>query len=104
MGASNRKRRFSAPPEGSITYRFHGRDLRLVLGPSADGKPVRLQLTIDGHAPGQDRGVDDDAAGDRVVMGRRLYQLAGLTDRIEDHTFEIRFRDAGGSAYSFTFG
>jgi cytochrome c biogenesis protein CcdA/thiol-disulfide isomerase/thioredoxin len=91
-------------PNGGITYRFHARDLHLVLGPSTDGKPVKFQVTIDGHAPGKDHGVDIDAAGNGVVTGQRLYQLVRLNDRIEDHTFEIRFLDAGATAYSFTFG
>ena len=28
--------------DGSIVYRFHARDLHLVLGPAADGNPVRF--------------------------------------------------------------
>ncbi len=93
-----------AQPDGSITYRFHARDLHLVLGPSADGKPVKFLVTIDGHAPGKDHGIDIDAAGNGVVTTQRLYQLVRLSDHVEDHTFEIRFLDAGATAYSFTFG
>lgn len=93
-----------AQPDGGIIYRFHARDLHLVLGPSGDGKSVRFQVTIDGHAPGKDHGVDIDAAGNGVVTGQRLYQLVRLSDRVDDHTFEIRFLDPGATAYSFTFG
>src|SRR6202044_84648 len=34
--------------DGAIAFRFHARDLHLVLGPGADGKPVRFRVTIDG--------------------------------------------------------
>jgi hypothetical protein len=89
---------------GGITYRFHARDLHLVLGPAPDGKPVRFQVLIDGHAPDSDHGVDIDANGDGVIMGQRLYQLVRLSGGVTEHTFEIRFLDPGATAYSFTFG
>jgi len=89
---------------GAIVFRFHARDLHLVLGPAADGKPVRFRVTIDGTAPGADHGADTDAAGDGVVTGQRLYQLIRQRGTIEDRTFEIRFLDRGVQAYSFTFG
>jgi cytochrome c biogenesis protein CcdA/thiol-disulfide isomerase/thioredoxin len=91
-------------PDGAITYRFHARDLHLVLGPAADGKPVKFRVLIDGHAPGADHGVDVDANGDGVIQGQRLYQLVRLAGDVTDHTFEIRFLDPGATAYSFTFG
>jgi hypothetical protein len=95
--------------DGSITYRFHARDLHLVLGPSADGKPVRFKVTIDGAAPGASHGSDIDENGDGTVTGQRLYQLVrqnldhGAGD-VTDRTFEIRFLDPGVQAYAFTFG
>lgn len=90
-------------PGGSIVYRFHARDLHLVLGPAPDGKPVRFQVTIDGAAPGSNHGADD-AAGQGAVTGQRLYQLIRQSGRIVDRTFEIRFLDPGVQAYAFTFG
>ena len=93
-----------AQPNGGIIYRFHARDLHLVLGPAPDGKPVKFQVLIDGHAPGADHGVDVDANGDGVINGQRLYQLVRLTGDVTDHTFEIRFLAPGATAYSFTFG
>lgn len=60
---------------GSIVYRFHARDLHLVLGPAADGKPIRFRVTIDGKAPGVDHGTDIDADGQGLVDSQRLYQL-----------------------------
>jgi Thioredoxin like C-terminal domain len=91
-------------PGGAITFRFHARDLHLVLGPGRDGKPVRFQVLIDGHAPTADHGVDTDADGNGTVNGVRLYQLIRLAGPVSDHTFSIRFLDPGVKAYSFTFG
>jgi len=90
--------------DGSIVYRFHARDLHLVLGPGPDGKPVRFRVTIDGAPPGTSHGTDVDADGQGVVTGQRLYQLVRQSGVITDHTFEIRFLDPGVKAYAFTFG
>src|SRR5882757_3225137 len=89
---------------GSIVYRFHARDLHLVLGPAADGSPVRFRVTIDGAAPGAAHGADVDSDGQGVVTAQRLYQLVRDPGAIVDHTFEIRFLDPGVQAYAFTFG
>ncbi|QGZ65229.1 cytochrome c biogenesis protein DipZ [Paraburkholderia acidisoli] len=89
---------------GDIVYRFHARDLHLVLGPAADGKPVRFRVTVDGAPPGANHGADTDANGNGVVDGQRLYQLVRQQGDIVDRTFEIRFLDPGVRAYSFTFG
>ncbi|HEY4254158.1 MAG TPA: cytochrome c biogenesis protein DipZ [Roseomonas sp.] len=90
--------------DGGITYRFHARDLHLVLGPAADGRPVRFRVTIDGQPPGENHGTDTDAEGNGVVDGQRLYQLLRQTGAIGDRTFEIRFLDPGVQAFAFTFG
>jgi len=90
--------------DGRIVYRFHARDLHLVLGPAADGKPVRFVVTIDGAAPGTSRGLDVDPAGQGTVTRQRLYQLIRQQGPILDHTFEITFLDPGVHAYAFTFG
>jgi hypothetical protein len=90
--------------EGSIVYRFHARDLHLVLGPGPDGAPVRFEVTIDGVAPAASHGVDIDAGGNGTVTEQRLYQLIRQSGQIADHTFEIRFLDPGVQAYAFTFG
>jgi thiol-disulfide isomerase/thioredoxin len=89
---------------GGITYRFHARGLHLVLGTPPGGKPVRFRVTIDGAAPGANHGTDDDADGQGIVTGQRLYQLIRQTGAITDHTFMIQFLDPGVQAYSFTFG
>jgi cytochrome c biogenesis protein CcdA/thiol-disulfide isomerase/thioredoxin len=89
---------------GSIVYRFHARDLHLVLGPGPDGKPVRFRVTIDGAALGTNHGADVDADGQGIVTGQRLYQLIRQSGGISDHTFNIEFLDPGVAAYAFTFG
>ncbi len=94
----------SLAADDSISYRFHARDLHLVLGPSADGKPIRFRVTLDGQAPGADHGVDTDAEGSGVVTGDRLYQLIRQQGSIHDRTFRIEFLVPGVRAYSFTFG
>ena len=89
---------------GAIAFKFHARDLHLVLGPGADGKPVRFRVTIDGAAPGDDHGADIDAAGEGTVAGERLYQLVRQSGAPRDRLFRIEFLDPGVRAYAFTFG
>jgi thiol-disulfide isomerase/thioredoxin len=89
---------------GKITFRFHARDLHLVLGPAAGGKPVRFKVTLDGQPPGDNHGVDIDAGGNGTVSSQRLYQLIRQPKGVADRTFSIQFLDPGVEAYSFTFG
>ncbi|HDR8860278.1 TPA: cytochrome c biogenesis protein DipZ [Burkholderia territorii] len=93
-----------AAPSGRIVYRFHARDLHLVLGPGENGKPVRFRVTLDGTAPGAAHGADVDAQGYGTVTGQRLYQLVRQPGAIADRTFAIEFLDPGVDAYAFTFG
>jgi len=89
---------------GSIVYRFRGRDLHLVLGPGKDGQPVRFRVTIDGKAPGADHGMDTDADGNGTVTAERLYQLVRQANGTGERLFEITFLDPNVQAYAFTFG
>jgi len=89
---------------GRIAYRFHARDLHLVLGPSADGKPVRFKVLIDGQPPLADHGSDVDAQGNGTIDAQKLYQLVRQTTSGKDRLFEIEFLDPGAQAYVFTFG
>jgi cytochrome c biogenesis protein CcdA/thiol-disulfide isomerase/thioredoxin len=91
---------------GKITFKFHARDLHLVLGPQQAGKIVRFKVTIDGKAPEGDHGMDTDAKGLGQVQEHRLYQLIRQqnTGEIKDRTFEIEFLDPGVQAFAFTFG
>jgi thiol-disulfide isomerase/thioredoxin len=90
--------------DGAIVYRFHARDLHLVLGPAPGGGAVPFRVTIDGAPPGDSHGADTDADGRGVVTEQRLYQLVRQSGPITDHTFEIRFLAPGVQAYAFTFG
>jgi len=87
---------------GGIVYRFHARDLHLVMGPGAG--PVRFHVLIDGRPPGADHGVDCDEQGFGTVTEDRLYQLVRQHGKIEDRTFEIEFLDSGVRTFAFTFG
>ena len=89
---------------GAIVYRFRGRDLHLVLGPAADGKPIRYRVTIDGKPPGADHGMDTDADGNGTITSQRLYQLVRQANGSGERLFEITFLDPGVHAYAFTFG
>jgi cytochrome c biogenesis protein CcdA/thiol-disulfide isomerase/thioredoxin len=91
-------------PSGKIAFRFHARDLHLVLGPSKSGKPIRFMVRLDGTPPGADHGGDTDATGAGTVQGHRLYQLIRQKGPVEDRTFEIEFLDPGVQAFAFTFG
>jgi hypothetical protein len=89
---------------GSITYRFHARDLHLVLGPSAPGTSVKFRVLIDGQPPGAAHGVDVDEQGNGTVTEQRLYQLIRQPKPIADRQFEIEFLGPGVEAFAFTFG
>jgi thiol-disulfide isomerase/thioredoxin len=91
-------------PGGRITFRFHGRDLNLVLGPEVEREFVRFLVLIDGAPPNGARGIDVDEGGNGTIADARLYQLIRQDGPIADRTFEITFIDAGAQAYVFTFG
>lgn len=88
---------------GHLKYRFHARDLHLVMG-SADGKPVHFRVLIDGAAPKASHGVDTDENGLGTVTGQRLYQLIRQTQTVKDRTFDIEFLEPSVELFSFTFG
>ena len=88
---------------GAIAYRFHARDLHLVLG-STSGKPIPFRVTIDGKAPGADAGIDVKPDGSGVVTTERLYQLVRQKGDVRDRTFRIEFLKPGVEAFAFTFG
>jgi cytochrome c biogenesis protein CcdA/thiol-disulfide isomerase/thioredoxin len=89
--------------QGGITYRFHARDLHLVLG-SASGKPVRFRVTLDGKPPGADHGEDCDENGLGTITESRLYQLIRQKSGARERLFRIEFLSPGAHAFSFTFG
>jgi thiol-disulfide isomerase/thioredoxin len=89
---------------GQLTYRFHARDLHLVMGPSTPGKRVRFRVLIDGHAPGAAHGADVDEQGYGTMSGQRMYQLIRQPQPIRERVFTINFLDPGAEAFCFTFG
>jgi len=91
-------------PIGAIAYRFHARDLHLVMGPAVPGTSIRYRVLIDGRPAGDAHGSDVDAAGYGTVTEPRLYQLIRQRGPIADRTFEIEFLNSGVATYSFTFG
>ena len=89
---------------GKVAFRFHSRDLHMVLGPSKNGTPVRFKVRLNDAAPGRDHGSDSAADGAGEVRRPRMYQLIRQEGTIKDATFEIEFLDPGVEVFSFTFG
>jgi thiol-disulfide isomerase/thioredoxin len=89
---------------GAIVFRFHARDVNLVLGPSRPDASVPFRVLVDGEPPGDAHGLDVDEAGQGTVVKQRLYQLVREPGSIADRTFEITFDEPGVEAYVFTFG
>jgi thiol-disulfide isomerase/thioredoxin len=89
---------------GRIAYRFHARDLHLVMGPTMRGTSLRFRVFLDGQVPGAAHGIDVDEQGHGTVTEQRLYQLIRQPGHIADRQFEIEFLDAAVEAFVFTFG
>jgi hypothetical protein len=89
---------------GKIVFRFHSRDLHLVLAGAKDAKPVRFIVRLDGAAPGENCGIDTTPDGTGEIREPRLYQLIRQKGPIADRTFEIEFLDPDVHALDFTFG
>jgi hypothetical protein len=88
---------------GSIAYRFHARDVHLVLSPEA-GELIPFRVLLDGEPPGPSHGVDVDEQGNGVLREGLLYQLVREHDAVHERTVEITFLEPGAEAYAFTFG
>jgi thiol-disulfide isomerase/thioredoxin len=89
---------------GTIAYRFHARDLHLVMGPAVPGTSVRFRVRIEGQPPGAAHGVDVDERGDGTITEQRLYQLIRQPKPIADRQFEIEFLGSDVEIFAFTFG
>jgi thiol-disulfide isomerase/thioredoxin len=89
---------------GRIVFRFHSRDLHLVLAPGKDGRPVPFKVRMDGAEPGDAHGSDSAPDGSGEIHKPRLYQLIRQGTRVDDRTFEIEFQGPGVRAFVFTFG
>jgi thiol-disulfide isomerase/thioredoxin len=90
--------------DGRISFRFHARDVHLVMGPAQRGTSVPFRVTVDGETPGQAHGLDVDESGQGTVTQQRLHQLIRQRESFGDRTFEITFLAPGVEAYAFTFG
>jgi thiol-disulfide isomerase/thioredoxin len=89
--------------EGGIVFRFHARDVNLVMGPPR-GESVPFRVRVDGEPPSDAHGLDVDEEGHGTLAQQRLYQLIRDPGAIADRTFEITFEAPGAEAYCFTFG
>ena len=89
---------------GSIAYRFHARDVHLVLSLGAGradpvpGAPRRRRLRAHRTASTSTRTVNG------VLRDGRLYQLVRQDGEVRERTVEITFLEPGAEAYVFTFG
>jgi hypothetical protein len=91
-------------PDGRISFRFHARDVHLVMGPRPRNAAVPFRVLVDGKPPGDAHGLDVDERGEGTVAEPRLHQLIRQPGPITDRTFEITFLAPGVEAYVFTFG
>ena len=89
---------------GKIIYRFHARDLHLIMGPSVRGSCIKFHVLIDGKPPGCAHGLDVDSSGNGTVKEQRMYQLIRQQGPIIDRSFQIEFSDPKVEVYDFTFG
>ncbi len=89
---------------GGIKFRFHARDVNLVLRSRTQETPVPFRVLLDGAPPGPAHGLDVDDDGNGTLVQPRLYQLVRQPGAITDRTFEITFLGGGVEAYVFTFG
>jgi thiol-disulfide isomerase/thioredoxin len=99
-----RKAAVADADDGSIAFRFHARDVHLVMGPRAGGSSAPFRVLLDGQPPGDAHGLDADEDGRGTVAQQRLYQLVRRSGSIADGTVEITFPAGGVDAYCFTFG
>jgi thiol-disulfide isomerase/thioredoxin len=90
--------------DGRIAFRFHARDVHLVMRARARGTSVPFRVLVDGEPPGEAHGLDVDAQGHGTLVQPRLYQLIRERGAIADRTIEIAFLAPGVEAYVFTFG
>jgi thiol-disulfide isomerase/thioredoxin len=89
---------------GNISFRFHARDLHLVMGPASRGASVRFRVLVDQQPPLAAHGDDVDSQGNGTIIEQRLYQLIRQPEPIADRQFDIEFIDSGAEVFVFTFG
>ncbi|HSC51463.1 MAG TPA: hypothetical protein VLD16_14470 [Gaiellaceae bacterium] len=90
--------------DARLAFRFHARDVNLVMGPRPRGVSIPFRVTVDGEPPGDAHGLDVDEHGNGTLEPQRLYQLVREPGSIEERTVEVAFLAPGAEAYCFTFG
>jgi thiol-disulfide isomerase/thioredoxin len=90
--------------DGRVAYRFHPRDVNLIMAPVKSGGTLRFRVLLDGKPAGIDRGGDVDANGYGNVSRQGTYQLIRQRKPIVDRQIEIEFIAPGVEAFDFTFG
>ena len=91
-------------PAGRLAFRFHARDVNLVLRARQEGTSLPFRVSVDGEPPGEAAGLDVDRSGAGTIEQPRLYQLIRERAATADRTVEIEFAAPGAEAYVFTFG
>jgi thiol-disulfide isomerase/thioredoxin len=94
----------AAVGSGRLSFRFHARDVHLVMGPRERGSAVPFQVLLDGEPPGEAHGLDVGEDGRGTVTEQRLHQLVRQRGTIDDRTLQLDFAAPGAEAYCFTFG
>jgi thiol-disulfide isomerase/thioredoxin len=89
---------------GRLAFRFHARDVHLVMGPRERGTTVPFQVLVDGEPPGDAHGLDVDEEGHGTVAEQRLHQLVRQPGSISERTLELTFLAPGVETFVFTFG
>jgi thiol-disulfide isomerase/thioredoxin len=90
--------------DGGIAFRFHARDVHLVMRQRERDASAPFRVLVDGEPPGDAHGLDVDEQGHGTLVQPRLYQLIRERGSVTDRTFEITFLVPGVEAYAFTFG
>ena len=91
-------------PGARLAFRFHARDLNLVMGPASKDASIPFRVFLDGQLASAAHGTDVDADARGNVQDQRAYQLIRQPGPISNRLFEIEFLDAGVEVYCFTFG
>jgi thiol-disulfide isomerase/thioredoxin len=89
---------------GKIRFRFHARDLNLVMGPASRGTSLPFRVLLDGQPLGDNHGADVDGDGSGTLNDQRTYQLIRQSGPIIEREAEVEFLGSGAEAYCFTFG
>ena len=88
---------------GRLAFRFHARDVHLVMSSETED-PIAFHVLLDGLPPEDCDGSDVDPHGDGVLLGGRMYQLVRQRAGVRERTLEISFDRPGVQVYAFTFG